>query len=112
VSWVRALQHLSSILGLLLVVGFVWRDVHRAQYHGAALERPLAASERHRWFAAYAAVAVAAAAVAFFVLVQRGPWHAAFMWTLSSAAIGSLWGLATSLLLVSVFVRIRLRSIA
>ncbi|HEY6640798.1 DUF4184 family protein [Povalibacter sp.] len=107
-AWVGVAQHVSSAVGLLFVIGFVWRDVHRAQYHDAPLTRRLTAQQRHRWFAIYVATAVIVSIGSLLVLTDGRPLQAPPMWMLSSAAIGSLWGLAASLLLVSGLIRWRL----
>jgi Domain of unknown function (DUF4184) len=107
-AWFGLLQHMSSVVGLLFVIGFVWRDVHRAQHHDTPLARRLNARERHRWFAAYVATAVIVSIGGFLALTQGRPHQASTMWMLSSAAIGSLWGLAASLILISGAIRWRL----
>ena len=101
VTWYRLLQHVSSVLGLLFVIGFVWRDVHRSSYSGPPLARRFSAHERHLWFLAYVGAAVVISIVVFLAMMRGGLLDSPFIWVLSSAAIGSLWGLAGSLLLVS-----------
>jgi hypothetical protein len=107
-TWFRLLQHVSSVVGLVAVIGFVWRDVHRAQYQPVPLARRLNAQARHRWFGVYAVTAVAVSIGGFLILTQGRPLQASTMWMLSSAAIGSLWGLAASLILISGVIRWRL----
>jgi hypothetical protein len=109
VAWYRLLQHVSSLAGLLFVIGFVWRDVHRARYSGPPLTRRFAPRERHRWFVVYVAVALVISLAVFLLLTRGRPWASPFMWSLGSAAIGSLWGLAGSLLLVSLAINWRWR---
>ncbi len=104
VTWYRVLQHVSSVLGLLFVIGFVWRDVQRAHYAGPPLTRRFTAQERHRWFGVYVAVAVLICAIVYMMLTRWQPFHPPFIWMLGSAAIGSLWGIAGSMLLVSLLI--------
>jgi hypothetical protein len=100
-AWFRILQHVSSILGLLFVIGFVWRDVRRAHYSGPALTRRFSPHERHRWFAMYVAAAVVISIIAFLLLMQG---RLRLTLALNYAAIGSLWGLAGSLLSISLLI--------
>jgi hypothetical protein len=107
-TWFRALQHVSSVLGLLFVIGFTWRDVRRATYSGPALARRFTPRERRRWFATYLAVAVVISITAFLLLTgDRLRLYSA----LNYAAIGSLWGLAGSLLSVSLLINRRKTSL-
>jgi hypothetical protein len=99
--WFRLLQHLSSVLGLLFVIGFVWRDVQRTTYVGPPLARRFSLQDRRRWFATYVVTAIVIWILAFVLMTQGRP-HLAT--AASFAAVGSLWGLAGSLLLVSLLI--------
>lgn len=106
-TWYRSLQHVSSVVGLLFVVWFIWRDVHRATARAAAPARRFTARERRRWFATYACVALAPVIGSVALLLYATYPHFAAIEVLRRAAVASLWGLVASLLGVSALVRLR-----
>jgi hypothetical protein len=108
-AWFRFLQHGSSVVGLLFVLWYLAREV-RAPASASPPARSLDRGQRRAWFAAYVAVAAFATTILGFVLYR----HSApgFGLLLRSAAVSSLWGGSLSLIVVSVLLRIRLRSSA
>lgn len=111
-SWYRILQHVSSVVGLVFVLWFIWRDVHRAKAPAVLPARCFTARERRRWFAGYACVALAPVIGSVALLLYRT--YPRFVATnvLTDAAVASLWGLVASLLGVSALVRVRVRRLA
>ena len=106
-TWYRFLQHASSVVGLLFVLWFIWRDVHRAKAPAALPARRFTARERRRWFATYACVALAPVIGSVALLLSRTYPDFAAIDVLTHAAVASLWGLVASLLGVSALVRMR-----
>jgi hypothetical protein len=104
VSWYRFLQHTSSVVGLLFVVGFVYRTISRAAEHPDSEPRLLNREQRHRWFTAYAVAACIGTIIVFFLWPHPIVWqHIGF--NIARAAIASIWGIALSLIVVSFLVR-------
>jgi hypothetical protein len=103
----RVMQLGSSLVGLLVVLWVAWRAL-AAPAAQPGLARPLDARQRRVWTAAYA-LAAAATGAGFFLLMQ---WTDTHRWSLSAAAneaaISALRGMATALLGVSIFLRLRL----
>jgi hypothetical protein len=106
--WYRFAQLSSSVLGLVFVIGFVWRVIARASEHPDSEPRIFDRKQRHRWFAMYVLGAVIATSIVFAL------WPRTIVWahignTITRAAICSIWGLGASLIVVSVLVRFAIR---
>lgn len=106
-TWYRFLQHLSSVVGLLFVLWFIWRDVHRADVPVAVPPRRFSVRERRRWCGAYACVALVPVIGSVAPLLYRTYPDFPAIAVLTRAAVASLWGLTASLLGVSALVRLR-----
>lgn len=107
---VRLLQDVSSLIGLIIVLAIVAYGLRRGQAIAADDARPLAANERHRWIAAYAAMAVVLAGL---FLATRRPTDASthsLAIFVGNCAIAVLRGFAAALVLVSVCLTLRLRA--
>lgn len=113
----RWLQHLSSVLGLLLVVMAVWRwargEIRVASAAAGVQTRParqwpeLGARERHAWLAAYVLIP-ASLLLGFVALVLAHlPYRPALGDFLTRLAFLGLEGAGASLLLVSALIRLR-----
>src|SRR5271167_5236267 len=108
------LQDLSSLIGLVLVLGLVAYGLRR----GGELpvpNRPLPATERRWWVLAYL-LAAAALSAAFYLEVRWGqpPLHSIFARVSNIAtaiAIGALRGLAAALVGISLALDLRLRAL-
>jgi hypothetical protein len=105
----RVLQHLSSVLGLAVVVWAIWRWHRTLDCTGTVTVRPLAAAERATWIVAYAFVPVAASAITAWVgLRGLGRTHDLGLW-LTFVVQAGMGATAVALLLVSALVRLRVR---
>src|SRR5271165_6623954 len=110
VDAVTVLQDLSSLFGLVLVLGVVAYGLRRGQER-AVPDRLVTRTERRWWVLGYVLVAVAFSG-AFYVAVRWGqaPLHSVFG-RISAVAIAALRGLAAALLAVSLALDLRLRAL-
>ncbi len=100
-------QHLSSVLGLAVVLYLVAAAM-RAAPEVTSPRRALDRGARRRWMAAYALAAVVFAAISFRLTWMA--WLRGKAWSLifEAAVIGGLRGMLFSLLVVSALLRARL----
>lgn len=108
-SWYRAAQHVSSVIGLLFVMFFLWRTIATAAAHDTARARLFDKRERHVWFYNYAGIAIVCAAILTPVMVARSNRIGTLGDIIGGLAVASMWGMVLSLISVSVPVRLRLR---
>lgn len=108
-SWYRAAQHTSSVIGLSFVIFFVWRTIANAAVHDFAQPRLFDKRQRHAWFYLYAGVAAAFAAILAPAMVARAGRIGALGNIAGGMAIASMWGMLISLVAVSVPIRLKLR---
>jgi hypothetical protein len=108
---VRLMQDLGSLVGLILVLLLVAYALRRGTEH-AVPNRPLSASERHKWVFAYAMSALASS-VAFHFLARMGlPAPRSIISLANDIAVAAFRGLAAALLAVCWCLRIRLRRLS
>jgi hypothetical protein len=104
----RALQHLSSILGLAALSWFAWRWQRRLPVAASAPARALLPAERWSWIAVYVAIPAAASAVAAaLTLAGPEPFYATSA-SLGGVAEAGMAAATASLLVVSPLLRLRL----
>jgi hypothetical protein len=108
----RFLQDLSSVVGLIVVVALLLRGLRKPDAAGAPQLgwRRLGSRERSFWRGAYALTAIGVAVADFLTATEADPLGLGLSHTLAPAAIASLRGLAASLLVVSIFLAVSLRS--
>jgi len=105
----RILQHLSSVLGLALVLWVAWRWHRRSPPVPAQAARALPPAERWSWIAIYALIPAAVTVVAA-LLTLRGPEPLyASSASLAGVAEAGMAGAMAALLVVSLLLRLRLR---
>ncbi len=105
----RALQDLSSLLGLIAVVAMIWYGLRRGG-EAPILNRKLPTSERHAWTGAFvlATLLLFGAFTAFGRWLDPYPFGIASM--ISDVAIASLRALATAVIVLAVALQVRLRA--
>jgi hypothetical protein len=104
----RILQHLSSVLGLALVLWVAWRWHRRSPPLTVQAARALPAPERWSWIAVYALVPAATTTVtALLTLRGAEPLYASSA-SLARVAEAGMAGAIASLLIVSLLLRLRL----
>lgn len=108
-SWYRAAQHVSSVIGLLFVTFFFWRTIANAAVHDFTQPRLFDRRQRHLWFYNYAGVAAACAAILTPVMIARANRVGTLGDIAAGLAIASMWGILLSLIAVSVPIRLRLK---
>ena len=110
---VRLLQDGSSLIGLIVVLGFVWYGLRPGQEQ-PVLGRPVAPAERRIWVLTYL-VAGAVLSVAWWLWARAveppGPFMNSFKMISTGLAVAVLRGLATALLGTSVALSWRLRAL-
>ncbi len=108
---IRLMQDGSSLFGLFVVLGLVWYGL-RAGSEQPVPNRPLPRPERRAWVAAYVVAAIGLS-VAWLLWARAGeaPEHHR-AWLVYRIAVAALRGLATALLLTSLALDGRLRSLA
>jgi Domain of unknown function (DUF4184) len=107
---VRVMQDLGSLVGLLVVLALIGFAL-RPGGQGAVAPRPVPRAERHGWVGAYA-VAALAVSVMFYWRSRLGlPTTHSVLAPLYEAAVAALRGLAASLLVVSLALQLRLRTL-
>jgi len=105
----RILQHLSSALGLAVVLWFAWRWQRRLPAVAALPARALRPQERWQWIALYLAIPGAVLACrAALTLAGPEPFYASSA-SLAGVVIAGMLAAAVSLLVVSLLLRLRLR---
>ena len=108
----KFLQLGSSLVGLIIVVWFAWRDL-RAPTLLPTPPRLLATARRRRWLSGYACVTLGASGL-FFVLQHR--WeivhHHAVRALANGIAVAGLRGLAFALIAVSACLLVRVKGMA
>src|SRR5271170_7447132 len=105
--WWLWLQHGSSVVGLLIVIGALWYWARTTPPVDADLRRRLPAGERRVWALVYLLIPVAITAAEFLQLLR----HHLRMWSASSVglmAIVMMNAIALSLVITSAMVRRRL----
>lgn len=107
-SWYRAAQHVSSVIGLLFVMFFFWRTIANAAVHDFAQPRLFDKPQRHVWFYIYAGVATVSAAILAPAMTARAHRIGAFGDIAEGLAVASMWGIVISLVVVSVPIRVKL----
>lgn len=103
-------QHLSSIIGLAIVLQVLWSAMRAQQAPPAPPQRELDRQARRWWMGAYVGVALACCALSYGIAHLRNHLHGSLAFILDNAAIGGLRGLVFSLLGVSLLLRARLRA--
>ncbi|MGO9934042.1 MAG: DUF4184 family protein [Steroidobacteraceae bacterium] len=114
VDGVTLMQDLSSLIGLLLVIGLIAYGLRRGRERPVP-NRPLPRTERRGWVLAYLLAAVATS-FAFYLAARWGQpqMHSMFARisvTAFAIAIGALRGLAATLVGVSLALDLRLRAL-
>jgi hypothetical protein len=109
VDFVYILQDLSSLIGLAVVLLFVFYGLRRGR-EAAVPERLLPGGERRRWVLAYVAAALAISG-AFHLTAMLSPMPHSIIARASEIAISALRGLAAALVGVSLALDLRLRSL-
>jgi hypothetical protein len=108
-SWYRAAQHVSSVIGLLFVMFFFWRTIAAAAVHDFTQPRLFDKRQRHLWFYLYAGVAALSAAILAPAMVARAHRIGTLGIVAEGLAVASMWGIVISLVLVSVPIRSKLK---
>jgi hypothetical protein len=108
-SWYRAAQHTSSVVGLLFVLFFFWRTIANAAVNDFTQSRLFDKRQRHVWFYLYAAVAVVIAAILVPTMVGRAHRIGTLGVIAEGLAVASMWGIVSSLVVVSVPIRLKLK---
>jgi hypothetical protein len=110
VAAVRLMQDVSSLVGLIVVLGVVWYGLRRG-HEQAVPGRPLRPAERWAWVVTYGLGAVALS-VAWLLWARVGePAGHSINATAGLIAVAALRGLATSLLCTSLVLDWRLRTL-
>jgi len=118
VAGVQLMQDVSSLLGLVIVIGLVWYGLRRGR-ETSVLSRPLRPAERRAWVGIYVAAAVGLSA-AWWLWARLGPpghtMRAVVIAIpgingITAIAVASLRGLAMALLCTSVALDWRLRAL-
>jgi Domain of unknown function (DUF4184) len=110
VAVVHLMQDVSSLVGLVIVLGVVWYGLRRG-HERAMPGRPLRPAERWAWVATYGLGAVALS-VAWLLWARVGePLGRSVNSTATMIAVAALRGLATSLLCTSLVLDGRLRAL-
>ena len=114
---VRLLQDGSSLLGLAIVLGFVWYGLRRGRAAPAVnasqppLARVLSAAERRTWVLAYVLAGVMLSAAWLLWAYATEPLTRAGLVSATGTAVAGLRGLALALLAVSLSLGWRLRAL-
>jgi hypothetical protein len=111
VGGVRLLQDGSSLIGFVLVLGFIWFGLRRGRSQPMA-DRPLRPAERRIWVLIFTAAAVALSAAWLLWARAVEPMGHSFGAISKGAAVAMLRGLAMALLCTSLALSSRLRALA
>jgi hypothetical protein len=107
---VRLLQDGSSLIGLVVVLGFVWFGL-RPGREQPVQGRPLRLGERRIWVLTYVVAAVALSTAWLLWARSAEPPHRSLSRAITGVAVASLRGLATALLCTSLGLTWRLRAL-
>jgi hypothetical protein len=107
---VRLLQDGSSLIGLVVVLGFVWFGL-RPGSEQPEQGRPLRLAERRIWVLIYAVAAVALSTAWLLWARSTEPPHRSLGRAITGVAVAGLRGLATALLCTSLGLTWRLRAL-
>jgi hypothetical protein len=106
---VRLMQDGGSLVGLIVVIAIAWYGLRKGS-HAAEVDRPLRSPERQAWVLAYA-VSTIVLSIGWFYLMRRFSYVGHTLGaTIGAAAVASLRGLTSAMLLVSVLLTRRLRA--
>ena len=104
----RILQHLSSVLGLALVLWVAWRWHRQSPPVPAQTARALAPAERWSWIGIYVVIPAATTAVAALLTLRASEPMYASAASLARVAEAGMTGATASLVVVSLLLRLRL----
>jgi Domain of unknown function (DUF4184) len=107
---IRLLQDGSSLIGLVVVLGFIWFGLHRGRGQPVT-GRPLRTTERRIWVLAYVVAAVALSAAWLLWARAAEPTGHSFKAVSTGVAVAALRGLAMALLGTSLALSWRLRAL-
>jgi hypothetical protein len=107
---IRLLQDGSSLIGLVVVLGFVWFGLRRGGVRQPIPGRPLQPAERRVWLLAYLVAAVALSAACWWWARAVEPAHS-FKALSTGIAVAALRGLFMALLGTSLALNWRLRAL-
>jgi hypothetical protein len=106
----RLLQDLSSLAGLLIVIGVLIYALRRGDGAPRELSRPLHAAERRAWVGAYVLAAVVLSGAFFLMKYPEETTLHGFSSPISGAAVAVLRAIGAALLAVSLCLKWRLRA--
>lgn len=110
----KLLQHASSLLGLVVVLWFLWRALRQGNGQpvsgSPAALRAVGVKERRVWLLAYAATTLMLSVAWFLSMRFMEPHGHPLSTTANDMAVAGLRGLAGALVLISLLLRYRLRA--
>ena len=106
----RVAQHVSSILGLAVVLWIIGNALRADSNPSVEPERRLPKASRRRWMGVYVGAAILFCAVSYALADLHDRFGLSLGWILDALAVGGLRGLIFSLLAVSLLLKTRLRN--
>ena len=112
VAALQIAQHLSSVLGLALVIWLLWREMRPQGHVQVGLQRALNRSARRGWMLLYVLAAIVFCAVSVKLTWMTERYGKSLGFIVTAFGVGGLRGLLFSLLAVSALLRARLLTAA